>query len=152
MQSTSSSTRTFQSSSASQDKSKPAAKSPRIRPAIRRKQLTWLLIAGLLLLCTFLFVQYREARQRLNGGPQQTAALIARAGRVAVLPNETPTIYTIRNADKLRSQAFFANVKDGDKVLVYSGAKKAILFRPDTDQIVNIVPINAATDTTSQTH
>jgi len=55
--------------------------------------------------------------------------------------HETPTVATVVHADKLRGQSFFANARNGDKVLVYGKEKEAILYRPSTDQIVTIAPV-----------
>lgn len=63
--------------------------------------------------------------------------LVDKVGRLVVLPsNETPAIATVENASKLKDQLFFANSKDGDKVLIYSKSSRAVLYRPSTNQVV----------------
>jgi cytoskeletal protein RodZ len=59
-----------------------------------------------------------------------------------VPPNESPTIATVSDVNKLQNQAFFANAQNGDKVLIYNQAKKAILYRPSSNKIVEVAPIN----------
>ena len=69
--------------------------------------------------------------------------LISDVGKIFDLPaGEVPTVATVSNLDKLREQPFFANAKVGDKVIIYTTAKKAILYRPDTKQIIEVMPIN----------
>ncbi|MEO7364045.1 MAG: hypothetical protein ABIV43_00865, partial [Candidatus Saccharimonadales bacterium] len=56
--------------------------------------------------------------------------------------DETPTVATVSNVEKLKGQTFFANAQIGDKVIVYVNAKQAILYRPSTNQIVTMAPVN----------
>lgn len=54
------------------------------------------------------------------------------------IPSETPTIATISDASKLRAQQFFAKAQNDDKVLIYSSAQRAILYRPSTNKIIEV--------------
>ncbi len=56
--------------------------------------------------------------------------------------NETPTVATVSDPTALNSQPFFANAQKGDKVLIYNQAKKAILYNPTENKIVEVAPIN----------
>lgn len=58
------------------------------------------------------------------------------------LPYETPTIATVSDLEKLKSQPFFSRAKQGDKVLFYQSLKKAILFRPSTNRIIDVATLN----------
>ena len=63
--------------------------------------------------------------------------------RLLELPtDETPTVATVVDADKVREQAFFANSRNGDKILLFSTTGKAVLYRPATNKIVEIAPIS----------
>ncbi|MFH0804490.1 MAG: hypothetical protein V1896_02725 [Candidatus Zambryskibacteria bacterium] len=69
--------------------------------------------------------------------------IMAEVGRLIVLPaNEEPTVATISDAEKLRDQPFFTNAKNGDKVLIYGKAGKAILYDPTVKIIVEVAPLN----------
>ena len=59
------------------------------------------------------------------------------AGPVAIIDNE----------DTLRSHPFFANVHNGDKLLIYKESAKAILFRPFTNEVIAFAPLNAVPST-----
>lgn len=152
MQSTTSSTRTFITPPPTAKKPEKKRKLPPLKQYLNRKNLPWIIAAVLILICLFLFVQYHSAQNKLSGGnsAKQTTALVARVGKIAVLPaGETPTVATVVHADRLHNQIFFANAQDGDKVLVFSKEKQAILYRPSTNQIVTIAPVNVAPDTTN---
>jgi hypothetical protein len=66
--------------------------------------------------------------------------LIARVGQIVVLPSdETPTLATVTDSAKLaEEEPFFGNAQNGDKVLIYRNAKKAYLYRPSTNQLINV--------------
>jgi hypothetical protein len=61
------------------------------------------------------------------------------------LPDESPTVATITDIEKLKEQAFFQKGKNGDKVLIFTNAKKAILFDPNSKKILDVAPLNIGT-------
>jgi hypothetical protein len=69
--------------------------------------------------------------------------LVIDVGKFLVLPtDETPTLATVSDPEKLRDQPFFVNAMAGDKVLIYATSRKAILWRPSTSKIVEISALN----------
>ncbi len=88
--------------------------------------------------------QVAELKQNPQVAAQEeTQTLIDRVGRLIILPEgETPTIATVSDPEKLRNQPFFAKAKVGDKVLIYTNAKKAILYDPLADRILEVAPVN----------
>ena len=73
----------------------------------------------------------------------EVRALVAKVDRLVVLPlNETPTVATVADLTALKDQVFFTDAKKGDKVLIYNNAKKAILYDPVLNKIVNVAPLN----------
>ena len=79
-----------------------------------------------------------EARTRVE--LEKTVSLV---GRLMVLPEgEIPTIATVSDPEKLQGQAFFAHAQKGDVVLVYALAKKAILYSPTLNKILEIAPVS----------
>ncbi|MBI4158058.1 MAG: hypothetical protein HY505_00320 [Candidatus Yanofskybacteria bacterium] len=78
--------------------------------------------------------------------------LIAQVGKLIVLPEEeTPTVATVSDPEKLKGQPFFARAKKGDKVLIYTNARKALLYDPESNRIVEIAPINIGQPTGENT-
>lgn len=72
---------------------------------------------------------------------QETKKLMTTVGKLIELPEGTPQIATVSDVETLKkSQPFFQNALNGDKVLVF--AKEAILYRPSTNKIINVSPVN----------
>jgi hypothetical protein len=90
---------------------------------------------------------YNQAKD-LKINPQKAAQeenkkVIDAVAKLMVLPEgETPTIATVTDAEKLKSQqAFFAKSVNGDKVLIYTGALKAVMYRPGDNKIIEAAPL-----------
>lgn len=87
---------------------------------------------------------YSKASANNIDPAKDLARTLKSVSKLMVLPaNETPTIATVSDPEKLRDQPFFANAKKGDKVLIFSASEKAILYSPTEDKIVEVAPINA---------
>jgi hypothetical protein len=101
-------------------------------------------IALLGILGTYYF--YNKYQQSVQSSPseqtKQTQELVDKIGRLMVLPSGVPTVATVTDIQKLKNQAFFANAQNGDKVLIYPQVRKAILFDPQQDKIIEVGPIN----------
>ena len=82
---------------------------------------------------------------------QETQAVVDKVGKLMILPNETPQMATILDKTKLASQPFFSNAQNGDRVLVYTKAQKAVLYRPSTNLIVEVGPLSLPAATPSST-
>ena len=80
---------------------------------------------------------------------QETKKLVEDIGRLVDLPTgEDPTVATVTDSTKLADQTFFKYAQNGDKLLAYTIAKKAILYRPSTNKIINIAPFSISPNAT----
>lgn len=103
----------------------------------------------------YYYNQYNDSQKEVKrlSNPQEAAKAqvsdaVASIGKLVDLPSgETPTLATVNDPAKLKGQAFFANSKVGDQVLIYTQAKKAILYRPSTNKIIEIAPVNIGNTT-----
>jgi hypothetical protein len=105
----------------------------------------------------YFYSQYTKANNELqdfksdpttlqNAAVSEAKKLIAAVSKLIDLPqDEEPTVATVTDANKLRDQEFFRNAKNGDKVLIYTKAKKAILYDPKANKVINVAPINLGT-------
>jgi len=70
-------------------------------------------------------------------------ATVAKVGKLIALPSdEKPTVATVTDASKVKDQTFFQNSVNGDVVLIYTKAQKAILYRPTENKIVEVGAVN----------
>lgn len=116
-------------------------------------------VIGFLLIRTQL--QLKELKNQANSGSQNSNTtssqednkkLIDQIGKLIILPtDEEPTIATVNDLSKLQGQPFFEKAQIGDKVLIYNIARKAILFRPSNNQIIELAPLVPSTSSASAT-
>jgi hypothetical protein len=76
---------------------------------------------------------------------EETDKLIAAVGQLIALPEgEVPTIATVTDPAILKNQPFFARAVKGDKVLIYTNSKKAILYDPVNHKLREVGPLDIA--------
>lgn len=103
-----------------------------------------LVIAGL---AVAVFVMYNEnAKLRDPNYATEQAANEARnlkdkVGKLMALPDEEATVATVQDASKLSEQEFFKGSQNGDKVLIFTAAKRAVIYRESENKIINTGPI-----------
>lgn len=75
--------------------------------------------------------------------------IVEKAGRLIELPDEVATLATVTDREKLKDQPFFAHSENGDKALIYTQAKKAILYRPSANKIIEVMYISIGQNSSS---
>lgn len=69
--------------------------------------------------------------------------LLSEVGKLIALPtDEKPTIATVSDVEKIKDQPFFKNAQNGDRVIIYTTARKAILYRPSEKKIMDVGAVN----------
>jgi hypothetical protein len=73
----------------------------------------------------------------------QKTAIIAKIKQLTVIPEEQPVLFTVNDANLLKSQqAFFKDSANGDVLLVFQTSGKALIYREATNQIINSGPVS----------
>jgi len=69
--------------------------------------------------------------------------LIDKVSRLILLPqNEAPSIATINNVAQLqKDSSFYKDARNGDVLLIYFQAKKAFIYDPEKNIIINTGPV-----------
>lgn len=98
----------------------------------------------LIIALVFMGIRYNAQQRKIEllanpqaASEQQQSELVNKIGKIVELPkDESPLVVAVENAAKLKDQPFFVDAKDGDKVLVYSKSKLAVLYRPSTNKVI----------------
>lgn len=107
------------------------------------------LLIALLAGSAYLYKQYKDTQNQVNKlstvqGQQelsktQTNQLLGEMRSIILLPsNEDPVVATVTDINLLKSQPFYQDAKNGDRVVVFVNAKKAYIYRPDEKKIINV--------------
>lgn len=111
---------------------------------------TLLVVVAVLALATvpsyYFYNKYQKSQELLKNpteaARQEVKMLVERVGKFIELPNEEPTVATVSDKEKLADQPFFQKAENGDKVLIYTQARKAILYRPATNKIIEVSTVS----------
>ena len=100
-----------------------------------------LVILLLILARVFHFRNWGLTAQQVQA--REVAAMVQKVGALMLVPSgETPVMATVTDAASLKSQQqFYADAQNGDVLLVYAKAERAILYRPSSNKIINVGPI-----------
>jgi len=91
----------------------------------------------------YFYNQYKEIKNNPNKiSVDEINSLTTIISKFMDLPmDETPTLATVTDKEKLKDQDFFKKSENGDKILIYANAKKAILYRPSTQKVIEFAPL-----------
>lgn len=89
----------------------------------------------------YFYMQWKKAVTVPSAAEEIEEVTSVLAGFMELPSGEEPTIATVVDREKLQDQPFFLNAQNGDKVIIYTNARKAILYRPETKKVVEVAPI-----------
>ena len=73
---------------------------------------------------------------------KEVSTLVEKVSSLYLFPvGESPTIATVSDPEALKNQSFFISSQKGDKVLIFTIAGKAILYRPSINKIIDITSV-----------
>lgn len=133
------------------EKEKPTKKMPSIK--ILSILFAVLVVVGLASgAAVYFYMQYQKAQTLLKNPASalenEVKVLVAQVNKVIELPkNEVPTVATVSDKSKLANQPFFLKAENGDKVLIYNTAKKAYLYRPKENKMIEVSSLSVSPNT-----
>jgi hypothetical protein len=110
-----------------------------------------LLVVPLAVVSTYVYLRQRPdvLGVNINGNTpspnqaEESLLVVARLSKIMQLPDEQPTVATVTDTEKLTSQPFFKSAKNGDKVVIFAQAKRAILYRDEENKIIEVGVVNS---------
>jgi type VI protein secretion system component VasK len=103
-------------------------------------------IVALAATVVILWQQNATLRDTDQAVAEQAQQLKDKVSLLMEVPDETPVIATVSAVEELRDQPFFKKAENGDKVLIFSAEKKAVIYRESTNKIINSGPIAVTSD------
>jgi hypothetical protein len=108
---------------------------------MKRNYLRWLLIIVLIIAAAYGGYAYSNRQSEKNNpnlvADREISEVVSKVAKLMELPkDEKPAMITVIDKSKLGNEAFFAEAQNGDRVLVYGVARKVIIYRPETDKII----------------
>lgn len=112
-----------------------------------RKYFLFMIVFLIVLIAVLALFFYKSNHISYNNpdsiAESNTKLIIEQVGKIVFLPKgETPTIATVSDPSLLKNQPFFVDAKKGDQVLIYSNSRKAIIYDPVANKIVNMATLN----------
>lgn len=97
----------------------------------------------------YFYSQYKKTQELLFNpslaAREEVKTLKTAVSKLMIIPDEDPIIVTVTDKERLKDQPFFAQAKNGDKVLIFQNARKAILFDPVSNKIIEVGPLVGGT-------
>ncbi len=81
----------------------------------------------------------------------EAADLKNKIAKIINLPDETPVVGTVNDKEKFKDQPFFSGVENGDKLLIFPEAKKAVVYREKDNKLINVGPIAVTAEDSKKT-
>ena len=105
-----------------------------------------IIIAAIFLPSFYFYNQYKQSQLLLQNpnliASQGEKDLVTKVGKLIELPvGESPTIASVKDKTQLPNIPLFANAQNGDQILIYPKAQKAILYRPSENKIIEVSPV-----------
>lgn len=120
-----------------------------------RKYFFWSVIITAVIILALVFEAGRYSVYRAHpelSQTEQATAILTNVGELIELPSEQPTMATINDAASAKQQQpFLTNAENGDILIVYPNAGEALLYRPSTNKLIAVGPVNAGAQTGNQT-
>ncbi len=113
----------------------------------RNSKLIFAGVALLLLCAVFELGRFSVYKQHPElAAAEQVQKILVQVGKIIQLPTgETPSVATVKDAVSIKQgQPFLANAQNGDILIVYANKAEAFLYRPSTNRLINVGPVNTS--------
>lgn len=113
-----------------------------------KNRTAWVIISivFVLVVSSVLYVFYfsQNEDREIKQTQKEVDSLLNGLSKISIIPNEEPVIFTISDADALiKEQQFFTNSQNGDTLLIFPKAMKAIIYSSSRGIVVNMGPVTS---------
>lgn len=99
----------------------------------------------------YYYAQYQQLSQKARDPQAEIKDILDKVGKLIELPEgEEPTVVTVQDAEQIRNQPFFAKAQNGQRVILYTNSKLAILFDEQANKLINVGSISVGTPSAAQ--
>ncbi len=101
------------------------------------------------IIAVYSYTQYRTTQRLVQNNttqPQELSQIMKTLSVFMELPPDSEaTLATVSDVSKLGANPFFSKAKNGDKVIIFTNAAKAILYRPSVKKVIEVAVFNNPT-------
>ena len=112
---------------------------------LSKKRVLWitLIVIAIVVMYTLIMgaVYKNQMASKKKAQAKEEQETVDKISKLLRLPNETPLVTTVYNEKDFANNNLFRPVKKGDKILLFINAKQAVIYRPSTNQVVEVVPV-----------
>lgn len=92
----------------------------------------------------YTFYSSQTEDKKIKQAEREVTSLLNDISKISIVPNEDPLVFTISDADLLiKEQSFFVNSQNGDTLLIFPKAMKAVIYSSSRGIIVNMGPVTS---------
>lgn len=127
-------------------KNNTMSKIQKIKKLVTKKNLLIALFVVLAVGFGYYFMQYRKlVKDPKAEAKAKTEQVIKKISLLAVIPNDPNAVLAnVTDITKLKGQPFFNDAQNGDEIVIFPGAMRAVLYRPSINKIINIGPLSSS--------
>ncbi len=106
-----------------------------------------LVVAGSLGAAAYMYKKYNDLRRNPNSVViDKNKALLDKLSKITQLPSgEEPQIAAVEDKSKLGNDQFFNGVENGDYIIIYTKARRILVYRESANKIINQGPFSVNT-------
>lgn len=107
----------------------------------------------------YFFYKYKFNAISESASKKEAEKLFSKISDIYYFPEgEKPAIATVSDPSIFSGQGYFESAQIGDAIFIFAGTKRAVLYRPSIDKIIDVAPmtdedisnINSANNINSQ--
>lgn len=111
------------------------------------KILTLVIILGLSLIFLLGSVYKSEQAKHEKKVEAENVVMLEKISKLLNVPAEKPIVSTVNSKDDFADAPTFRSAEKGDKLFVWVSANQAVLYRPSTNQVLDVTTVKATVET-----